>query len=365
MANRPVLQNGDVFTAEIANAIAYPIVDGADFLGHGPKVIDEYLDDAPTQLKSRFYNFYDRLKVSHNTGLTFSYLGGIVLLSDGSTASISPGSIPVPNNTTSYIFVGNNGVVQTSTQLPNECFPLALVITNSGTLSGSVIDLRDKIVDRISTATIPVQQLIPSGSGMEFWGSILPSGWLWQDGSLYEPSQYPTLFAAIGYTYGQSGTGFRVPDKRGRVGVGAGQGSGLTNRLLGQTFGEENVTLTTSQIPSHSHGVNEPPHSHGVNEAPHTHLPNDPGHAHSLNPFRRYAEGNGKRGDGAELTTVSGGSNSYPNTASSTTGISINASKTNLSISPSITNISINPQGGNGSHNNIQPSIVANYIIKI
>ncbi|UKO99351.1 phage tail protein [Nostoc sp. UHCC 0870] len=378
---RPVLQNGDVFTAEIANAIAYPIVDGADFLGHGPKVVDEYLDDAPTQLKSRFYNFYDRLKVSHNTGLTFSYLGGIVLLSDGSTASISPGSIPVPNNTTSYIFVGNNGVVQTSTQLPNECFPLALVITNSGTLSGSVIDLRDKIVDRISTATIPVQQLIPSGSGMEFWGSVLPSGWLWQDGSLYEPSQYPTLFAAIGYTYGQSGTRFRVPDKRGRVGVGAGQGSGLTNRLLGQTFGEESIALITSQIPSHSHGINDPGHSHSVNDPAHGHALNDPGHAHNIfanttdggNDQRDRTDGFLAKTSNVAITGEDVGGKGYINSnangvhlvAGSGTGIGIGGSKTGVSLNGSGTGISINSQGGNGSHNNIQPSIVVNYIIKI
>lgn len=360
---RPIFQNGDVFTAEHANAMGYPIVDGEDFLGHGPKVIDNHLDDSPTQIKSRFYNFYDRLKVSHNTGLTFSYLGGAILLNEGSIATISPGSISVANNATSYIFVGSNGTVQSSTQLPNECFPMARVTTSGGTLSGSVIDIRDKLVDRVGPGTIPVQQLIPSGTGMEFWGSVLPSGWLWADGSYYEPSQYPTLFAAIGYTYGQSGSRFRVPDKRGRVSVGAGQGSGLTNRLLGQTFGVENVNLTVSQIPSHNHGINDPGHSHSVNDFGHGHGVNDPGHNHTINDTRPPQNA----GPFIGIDTAGEQLDSFnPNIIqATTTGISIRNSGTGISLNGSGTGISINSQGGNGSHTNVQPSIVANYIIKV
>ncbi|AFY49022.1 microcystin-dependent protein [Nostoc sp. PCC 7524] len=377
---RKVFQNGQPLFAEDVNAIAYPIPDGQDFIGRGPKVIDEYLDDAPTQIKSRFYSFYDRLKVSHTTGLAFSYLGGAVLLSNGVVTTISPGTISVANNATNYIFVGSNGAVQSSTQLPNECFPLAIVTTSGGTVSGGVIDLRDKIIDRVSPGTIPVEQIVPSGTGMEFWGSVLPSGWLWCDGSLYEPSQYPTLFAAIGYTFGQSGTRFRVPDKRGRVSVGAGQGSGLTNRLLGQIFGEESVTLNVAQLPSHSHGINDLGHSHSVNDPSHSHGISDPGHFHNIYAWigrpgvfddgltdafttnKNVAIAGEDQNNKAYIAT---NANGVQLVANSGTNIGIFGSRTNISIASQGTGITINPQGGNGSHNNIQPSIVCNAIIKI
>lgn len=377
---RKIFQNGDILFAEDANAIAYPIPDGQDFIGRGPKVLDDYLDDAPTQIKSRFYNFYDRLKVSHTTGLTFSYLGGAVLLSNGTIASISPGSIVVSNNATSFIFVGSNGTVQSSSQLPNECFPLAVVTTSGGTISGGVIDLRDKLVDRVSPGTIPVNQLIPSGIGMDYWGSVLPSGWLWCDGSLYEPSQYPSLFAAIGYTYGQSGSSFRVPDKRGRSSVGAGQGSGLTNRTLGQMFGEENVTLNVTQIPSHSHGVNDVGHSHSINDPSHSHGVSDPGHFHSIfawigrpgvfddgltDAFTTNKNVAIAGEDQNNKTYITNNGNGTQLVANSGSNIGIQGTRTNITLNGAVTGISINSQGGGGSHNNIQPSIVCNAIIKI
>jgi len=377
---RKVFQDGDVLYAEDVNAIAYPIVDGTDFIGHGPKVIDDYLDDSPSQIKSRFYNFYDRLKVSHQTGLTFSYLGGVVLLSDGNLASISPGSISVDNNATSYIFVGSNGVVQTSSQLPNECFPLAVVTTSAGTLSGSIIDLRDKLVDRVSPGTIPVNQLIPPGTGMDYWGTILPSGWLWADGSIYSQATYPALYAALGPTFDVGGGKFRVPDKRGRVSVGAGQGNGLTNRTLGQVFGEENVTLNVAQMPSHSHGANDPGHLHSANNPLHTHPVNDLGHLHSI--YANTTEGGDEqrdKTDGFSKATnvaitgedvggkgyITNNANGVQLVANSVSNVSIVGTRTNVSINGATTGITINSQGGGGSHNNIQPSIVCNYIIKI
>jgi microcystin-dependent protein len=373
---RKIFNNGDILYAEDVNAIAYPIVDGDDFIGHGPKVIDDYLADGSDQIKARFYNFYDRFKVSHQSGLNFSYLGGVVLLSNGSIVSISAGTISVPNNASSFIFIGSNGTVQSSSNLPNESFPLALATTASGTINGSVIDLRDKIIDRITPSTIPSQDLIPSGVGMEYWGSTLPTGWLWQDGAFYEPSTYPSLFAAIGYTYGQSGTRFKVPDRRGRFGLGAGQGSGLTNRSLGQLGGLEAVTLNTAQIPSHTHGVNDSGHNHSINDLGHNHGVNDPGHTH--NPFTWRSGGDDGLTDGfARANTAFAGENRGPNAynnfngsnvqliQNSFVGISIFNSNSNININSSNSGISINPQGGGGSHENMPPFIVCNYIIKI
>src|SRR5512136_2572601 len=87
-----------------------------------------------------------------------------------------------------------------------------------------------------------------------FAGNFAPQGWMFCEGQLLPISQYDALFNLIGTTYGGDGINtFALPDLRGRVIVGPGQGSGLSNYVLGQQGGVETVTLTTNQIPQHSH----------------------------------------------------------------------------------------------------------------
>jgi Microcystin-dependent protein len=91
---------------------------------------------------------------------------------------------------------------------------------------------------------------------MLFGGNFAPLNWLYCDGSLLSISEYEALFSLIGTTYGGDGqTTFALPDLRGRVAVGAGQGPGLNNISLGERAGAENVTLTQAQMPAHSHGM--------------------------------------------------------------------------------------------------------------
>jgi microcystin-dependent protein len=64
------------------------------------------------------------------------------------------------------------------------------------------------------------------------------------------------LFSILGTTYGGNGqTTFALPDFRGRVAVGTGQGPGLSNIVLGQIAGTPSVTLTTNNMPAHTHPV--------------------------------------------------------------------------------------------------------------
>jgi microcystin-dependent protein len=80
------------------------------------------------------------------------------------------------------------------------------------------------------------------------------NGWLICDGRSLNRATYAALFAIIGTNFGYaSGTTFNLPDCRGRVLGGAGQGAGLTNRTLGQSVGEETHTLSTAEMPSHTH----------------------------------------------------------------------------------------------------------------
>lgn len=87
-----------------------------------------------------------------------------------------------------------------------------------------------------------------------FGGTFAPRQYAFCNGQLISIAQNTALFALIGTTYGGNGTTtFGLPDLRGRVPVHQGQGPGLSNYVLGQQSGVENVTLQTSQIPAHNH----------------------------------------------------------------------------------------------------------------
>ena len=82
-----------------------------------------------------------------------------------------------------------------------------------------------------------------------FAGNFAPEGWMFCDGSLLPISENETLFALIGTTYGGDGQStFALPDLRGRIPVHQGN-----SHTLGEASGVEEVTLTTQQIPAHTH----------------------------------------------------------------------------------------------------------------
>lgn len=89
-----------------------------------------------------------------------------------------------------------------------------------------------------------------------FAGNFAPAGWSFCDGRLVPISENDTLFTLIGTTYGGDGVNtFALPDLRGRLPVHQGQGPGLSNYVIGEAAGVETVTLTTSQIPAHTHAM--------------------------------------------------------------------------------------------------------------
>ncbi len=89
-----------------------------------------------------------------------------------------------------------------------------------------------------------------------FAGTFAPRGWAFAAGQLLSITQNTALFSIVGTTYGGDGrTTFALPDLRGRVPVGAGQGPGLTNRRPGQKGEGERHSLTAAEMPSHSHAA--------------------------------------------------------------------------------------------------------------
>lgn len=84
--------------------------------------------------------------------------------------------------------------------------------------------------------------------------NFAPVGWATAAGQILPISQYAALFSLLGTYYGGNGTSnFALPNLQGNVPIGLGQGPGLGNYIIGQTAGEQNVTLTASTVPSHTH----------------------------------------------------------------------------------------------------------------
>jgi microcystin-dependent protein len=89
-----------------------------------------------------------------------------------------------------------------------------------------------------------------------FSGNFAPTGWALCDGQLMPISQNTALFSLLGTTYGGDGKStFAMPNLQGCAPLHSGQGPGLSPRDLGETGGEQDVTLLVTEMPAHSHGV--------------------------------------------------------------------------------------------------------------
>lgn len=168
---------------------------------------------------------------------------------------------------------------------------------------------------------------VPIGGVIDWWGSTVPDGFLLCYGQAVSRTTYADLFAAIGTAAGSGdgSTTFNVPDYRGRVGAGKDDMGGVSaarlntiaSTTLGTTGGSQTHTLTTAQLAAHSHGVT------------------DPGHSHT-----------GLRTGGSFPLDDEGGLLAATTTSSNTTGITIQNA------------------GSGQAHNNIQPTIICNKLIR-
>ena len=111
------------------------------------------------------------------------------------------------------------------------------------------------IQTQLTALSSSISSAVPAGVIAQFGGSTAPTGWKLCDGTAYSRTvTYNTLFDAIGTTYGagDGSTTFNVPNLKGKVPVGLDDSQSEFN-LLGETGGEKAVTLTQGQIPSFNH----------------------------------------------------------------------------------------------------------------
>lgn len=94
------------------------------------------------------------------------------------------------------------------------------------------------------------------GTIQSFAFNFAPRDWSLCQGQTLAISQYSTLYALIGVTYGGDGQNtFKLPDLQGRLPMGQGNGLGLTPRPIGEIAGSENVTATLNNLPNHTHAL--------------------------------------------------------------------------------------------------------------
>ena len=111
---------------------------------------------------------------------------------------------------------------------------------------------------------------MPTAIVLPYAGTNAPQGFLFCVGQTLLVADYTDLHNAIGYTYGGSGSSFKLPDLRGRViagkdnmeGTSADRLTGLTGGVdgdvLGGTGGDEKHDLTEAQMPKHYHQMRGP-----------------------------------------------------------------------------------------------------------
>jgi microcystin-dependent protein len=155
-----------------------------------------------------------------------------------------------------------------------------------------------------------------------FAGNFAPRGWAFCNGQLLPIAQNTALFSLIGTTYGGDGrTTTALPNLQGRAPMHPGRGPGLTDRRLGENGGVTDVTLSTNQMPSHTHEAryfNNAPATTGI-----------PSNTATL------GVNGGQHNYGEELDTES------------------------------MSEQALKPEGGGQSHNNMQPYLGMNFIIAL
>lgn len=180
------------------------------------------------------------------------------------------------------------------------------------------------------------------GQIIMFGGSYAPRNWAFCDGQLVAISSNQALFSILGTTYGGNGrTTFALPDLKGRVPIGPGAGEGLPPYRPGIKGGQPTHTLTSIEMPSHTHVV----------------VPGGSGSAVKLStdtavnevPVAGDVPAVGNYAAGAVAKPVK----SFGPNANTVDGQSITSTSTNA------------PTGGSRTHNNMQPYLPVYYIIAL
>ena len=179
-------------------------------------------------------------------------------------ASVTTAKIADANVTTAKLADAN----VTTAKLADSAVTTAKLATGSvnstaildGAITGT--DIANTTIPLAALVSAVQQALVPAGTIHAYGGSTVPAGWLRCDGTLYNGSTYPALYAAIGINFGGYSGYFNVPDLRGRFLRGWSNGSGRDpdaasryGEYSGQTGGDKIGSIQGDQLKSHNHYI--------------------------------------------------------------------------------------------------------------
>ena len=178
--------------------------------------------------------------------------GDIWIESDVDVPSISPETILTTSVAASTYLTQSSAATTYATKTYADNAVSALVDAAPSTLD-TLNELAAALGDDANFATTITNALSPIGSVTAYALATPPAGWLLCDGTVHDISSYPTLGAGLGSTYGGNGTTtFAVPNLKGRMPVGL-DSSQTEFDALGETGGAKTHTLTVAEMPSHRH----------------------------------------------------------------------------------------------------------------
>lgn len=249
----------------------------------------------------------------------------------------------------------------------NQVLPMTQTVRNNltgdelwdGRLVYNLTTKRLNVYDLATDAWGPVSSE-PPGIVKEYGGDAAPEFHVLADGSVYpRDGVYAALFAVYGTKYntgGETGSQFRVPDRRGRTAVGR-HPSQTEFDTLGKTGGAKTHTLSGAEVPSHSHGGGT-----GGQSADHSHTGGTDSqglHQHQLDTNQIIPGTLG--GGGGSLVRegfVSSGGRITGASGAHSHAVSVGGASVDHAHG-------ISPDGGGGAHNNLQPYITMNFIITL
>jgi microcystin-dependent protein len=346
---RKIFNDGMVLPAEDVNSIAYPVPDGLNLIGHGDKIIDEWLNDEPDQIKARFYSWYNRFKVEVVSGLNVSVQAGIIN-NQGTLISIPQQTLILQNNANSYIYIGTSldsntiAVRVSASPVEFEHIPLAYVTTASSV----VTVLNDLRFENAVNLPVRKEQLVNTGDVI-FSMSVgaVPAGFLELNGSNVSRTTYNKLWLALGSpNTGNGSTTFTLPDVSDLM---LRMGNASNAGVIG---GNDSFTIGVNNLPAHNHLIDDLPHNHGITQTPHNHGTTQTAHNHTvidgqhghILPGFVYDTDASEGSDGSGSAYAPLGSTTYLASSnislqSSTVNITVNNANAGISVNNSTTGI--------------------------